>query len=247
MRNLSGGLGKKGPASDVPGPRRVSIPLVAAREAATLLRSAMWPFARLNPLPPVQRGAGRVPVVLVHGYLGHPGMLRPIQRRLLEEGWDRITLVRYPSTVLTLEQIAGRIADVVLPLAAEGPVDLVGHSLGALASRAWIKLLGGAPHVRRFVSLGGPHAGTSLYRIVPSPVREAFDPKGPWVTRLMGTPEPVPTTVIRARYDHQVFPPQRARISGVHEVIIDAHGHNGLLWSTKAHDAVVHALLEEVP
>jgi triacylglycerol lipase len=39
-------------------------------------------------------------------------------------------------------------------------IDVVGFSMGALASRCWMQLLGGAGSVRRFVSISGPHAGT---------------------------------------------------------------------------------------
>lgn len=222
--------------------------LVALRELAVTVRSGLFPFARLHPMPrpPVSPERSHPPVVLVHGYMGHQDMLRPLARSLLLGGWQHVHTVGYPSLTWTMEQIIDEVARVATRAAREhgDKVDLVGHSLGAVACRAWIKLYGGDAWVRRFVSLGGPHAGTSLYRLVPSPVREAFDPRGPWVARLSEGDEPVPTTVIRARYDHQVLPPERARIEGSREHIVHAHGHNGLLWSTQAHDAVIEALTE---
>lgn len=39
-------------------------------------------------------------------------------------------------------------------------VDLVGFSMGALASRYYLQRCGGREHVRRFISISGPHAGT---------------------------------------------------------------------------------------
>ena len=221
--------------------------LVAAREVMVTVRSAMWPFARLNPMPPPGNAEGRHPVVLVHGYMGHPDMLRPLARRLLEDGWAEVHRLGYPSMRWHMEQIIDEVASTTMRLARRHgtKVDLVGHSLGAVACRAWVKLYGGDAWVRRFVSLGGPHAGTSLYRMVPSPVRTVFDPRGPWVKRLADGPETVPTTVVRARYDHQVLPPHRASIPGIDEHVVDAHGHNGLLWSPDAHDQVVEALLAE--
>lgn len=212
------------------------------------VRCALFPLARLHPMParpPAQRGGAEAPpVVLVHGYLGHPDMFRPLIRKLYLSGRGRVVTVGYPSTRLGLEQIVARIDETVLAHADGGQVDIVGHSLGAVASRCWIKLFGGARYVRRFVSLGGPHAGTLLYRLTPPRLWPVLNPAGPWVRKLAESPEPVPTVVIRARYDHQVLPPVCAALPGTSEVVLSGCGHNGLLWSRGAHDAVLTALSE---
>lgn len=215
---------------------------VAREEVGFLARCAVAPIVPWPPLPAPRPVPGRPPVLLVHGYLGHPEMFHPLAAALLTHGAPRVERLSYDSVRLPLEAIVGRIADAARDLGAGAPVDLVGHSLGAVACQAWIKLYGGAPHVRRFVSLGGPHGGTSLYRVVPSPVRAAFDPRGDLVRRLATGDEPVPTTVVRAQYDHQVFPPRRARLAGIEERVIGTHGHNSLLWSEDAHAAVIEAL-----
>ena len=126
--------------------------------------------------------------------------------------------------------------------AQERPVVLVGHSLGAVACRAFVKAFDGADQVLRLVSVGGPHAGTSMYRLAPPILRDVLAPDSLWVQRLAEGPEPVPTVVVRARYDHQVLPPIRARLEGVREVVIDRHGHNGLLWHRTAHTAIIGAI-----
>jgi triacylglycerol lipase len=225
-----------------------ALPFIALTELVASARSACWPVARLvHPLPDPPVESPRAPVVLVHGFLGHPDMFRPLQRRLYDAGFGRVARVGYPSTRSTLDAIVARIEQVAAPLADRwGPVDLVGHSLGAVACRAWIKLFGGARHVARFVSLGGPHAGTSLHRMVPPRLAEVLDPAGPWVRRLSEGPEPVPTTVIRSRYDHQVVPPLRAALPGVREIVLTGYGHNGLLWSRTAHEAVIEVLTEPI-
>ncbi len=206
-------------------------------------RAALAPIP-IRPLPRPQPKGDRRPVVLVHGFMGHPGMLRPLHRRLIHEGVPSVHRVQYPWWRCSLEDVVDRIAGTVKPLAKDGPVDLVGHSLGAVASRAFLKEFDGARYVRRFVSLGGPHAGTAWYVFVPPWLQPALRPEGEWVQRLSSGAEPVPTTVIRAAYDHQVFPPKRSAIDGIAEVVIHDHGHNGLLWSKRAHDSVVAALTE---
>jgi pimeloyl-ACP methyl ester carboxylesterase len=224
--------------------RSVRLSKVVVREAIATVRSAAWPLARLHRLPRPGSGDGRRPVVLVHGYLGHPDMFRPLMRKLYEADFAEVARVSYPSTRLTLPQIVEYIDAVARPLAREfGEVDVVAHSLGAFSTRAWLREFGGDDIVRRFVSLGGPHAGTTFYRLTPPNLWPVLDPKGYWVNRLSGGPEPVDTVVVRARYDQQVFPPERASLPGVREVVLHGHGHNSLLWSRAAHRAVVDALL----
>jgi len=221
-------------------PRRVGpILATAVTETVATLRSAAWPVALLRPLPRPAAG-GHPPVVLVHGFLGHPAMWRPLIRRLYRRGHDRVAAVGYPSTQRTLPQIVDAIDEVVQ--AQDEPVVLVGHSLGAVASRAFVKAFGGAERVLRLVSVGGPHAGTAMYRLAPPGLRDVLAPDSHWVRRLAEGPEPVPTVVVRARYDHQVLPPVRARLDGVREVVIDRHGHNGLLWHRTAHAAIIDAI-----
>lgn len=217
------------------------LPRAAARELVATLRAAGAPLSRLRPLPDPAPGADP-PVVLVHGYLGHPDQLRALHRALVASGRTRVSRLGYPSTRLDLEAITTRIERHVVPLAADGPVDLVGHSLGAVACRAWIKRFGGHRYVRRFVSLGGPHGGTVLYRLVPPHLWPVLDPDGPWVRALGEEPEPVPTWHLHARYDHQVLPPRPVRLDGATELVLERVGHNGLLWSKEAQAAVVGAL-----
>lgn len=214
---------------------------VALREAVATVRTGLWPITRLRSEPRAtpRPTPGLPPVVVVHGFLGHADCLRPLARSLLAAGFPEVVRVAYPSTRRTLPEIIDAIATAARPY---GTVDLVGHSLGAVACRAWLKTGDGATHVRRFVSLGGPHAGTIWWRATPPWLHDVLAPEGAWTERLADGPEPVPTTVIRAAYDQQVFPPKRASIPGVDEVVIGGLGHNGLLWSAEAHAAVVEAL-----
>jgi triacylglycerol esterase/lipase EstA (alpha/beta hydrolase family) len=155
----------------------LDVAAVVAREVAVTLRSGLWPFARLRPLPRPDPRSERLPVVMVHGFMGHPEMFRPLARSLLAAGWGRIERVHYPSTQLNLEEIVDRIDQVVRPLVQDGgQIDLVGHSLGAVASRAYLKVFGGAQYVRRFVSLGGPHHGTAWHPLLPPPAPAGLRP-----------------------------------------------------------------------
>lgn len=211
-------------------------------EAAQVVWHSVTPLGDHAGMPPERGVPGRVPVVLVHGALAHPEMWRPLTQRLRAEGWPRVERVAYPTLRSSPEEIGARIAAVVEPLARTEPVDLVGHSLGAVASRAWIKRMGGAAHVRRFVSLGGPHFGSPFANIAPPRLRDMIDPDGDFLARLNEDPEPVPTTVIRAAWDEHILPPTKGTIAGIDEIVIERCGHNGLLFRQEVLDLVIETL-----
>ncbi len=221
---------------------------VSARELTTLLHlgvDLVRPTARSTRAV----GEAKLPaVLLVHGFLARAPTMAPLARTLLSAGARDVVLVDYPSTELTLEQIVDVIAAAAEPLVrAHGRIAVVGHSLGAFAVRTWIKRYGGASSVSVFVSLGGPHAGTALWPLLSPSLRAVLRPGSPEILALAATPEPVRTVVLRARYDHQVFPPVRANIGGIEEIVVQGHGHNGLLLSPEVHAATVHAIAASLP
>lgn len=229
------------PTRPFPRPRVVDVGSAVVREAEATVRTALFPFNRFFALPTPHAVGGRVPVVMVHGLWGHPGMLQPLARYLLERGWPRVERLGYPPFGLDFDGLVARLGTIVQRVGE--PVDLVGHSLGATVCRAYLKLHGGS--ARRFVALAPPFGGTSLFRLVAGGLRAPLDPRGLVVRRLSVGLEPVPTTIIRARFDTQILPAHRSRLvdaAGVTEIDLDGLGHNGLLCSRRAHAAVAEAL-----
>lgn len=211
-----------------------------AREVIATIRTGFFPLARLHPIPEPAPRPGLLPVVLVHGFLGHPDMLRPLERRLLHEGFPAVHKVGYPSFGVDMDEILARIDAAAASI--EGRFHLVGHSLGGLSGRYWLMDPARAARVGRYVAIGTPFGGTSLYRLVPGKLREALDPRGDVVAAVTGDVPLVPTLVIRARHDHQIVPSRRSTCEGVEEVVIEGHGHNALLWAKPVHDQVVEVL-----
>ena len=215
---------------------------VGAAEVGSVLRAGWHTLAR--PALPETVVAPHLPAtLLVHGFLARGATLGPLTRALVDGGVPEIVVVDYPSTRVRFEDIVDRIAVAGSSLARRrGPIGVVGHSLGAVAARTWIKRYGGALHVARFVSIAGPHHGTALHRLLAPSLRGVLDPHGAVVRAANEGPEPVPTTVIRARHDLQVVPPESAALPGVPERVFDDLGHNALLTSPDAHAAVLAAL-----
>lgn len=63
-------------------------------------------------------------------------------------------------------------------------VDVVGFSQGALSTRYWMQELGGQPHVRRFISISGPHQGTWLAYLRADPALVQMRPGSAFLREL---------------------------------------------------------------
>ncbi|HEX5586807.1 MAG TPA: alpha/beta fold hydrolase [Acidimicrobiia bacterium] len=106
----------------------------------------------------------RDPVLLVHGFDGSSKSWRTMEARLRAAGYraDQIDAISYDSEASSVSA-AHVIARAVARLEARtgaARVDVVSHSLGAIASRYYVEQLGGDAHVDAWVSLAGVNDGT---------------------------------------------------------------------------------------
>lgn len=152
--------------SDVPPERRLGAMararLFFGEFRATMLASS-WHMLRHRPAPFLAGRTDAPPVLLVHGYGCNGGYWHVLRALLRREG------IRH--TTVDLEPVTASIDDFVEPveravqalLAATGApqVVIVGHSMGGLVARAWLRRHGPA-RVARIVTLATPHHGTGL-------------------------------------------------------------------------------------
>ncbi|MGY1737795.1 esterase/lipase family protein [Geodermatophilus sp. SYSU D00684] len=104
------------------------------------------------------------PVLLVPGYGGATGSLRPLADRLTAEGRDATVVALPGNGTGDLTAAAGALddaADAALERTDAESVDLVGYSAGGVVARLWAAG-DGAEVARRVVTLGSPHHGTTL-------------------------------------------------------------------------------------
>ncbi|HEY0125783.1 MAG TPA: alpha/beta fold hydrolase [Blastococcus sp.] len=104
------------------------------------------------------------PVLLIPGYGGGTGSLRPLADQLTAAGRDATVVALPGNGTGDLAASAGALdaaVDAALERTGEQTVDLVGYSAGGLVARLWVAD-GHAGSVRRVVTLGSPHHGTSL-------------------------------------------------------------------------------------
>jgi len=138
--------------------------------AAVLLVTATV-VAVASPVSPAGADPAKDPVIVVAGFttgpLIEPGYA-PFLGRLRADGYDA-ELVAYPDYGLgDIADHAARLRDRVTAVKARtgaSKVDLVGHSMGGLVSRYYVKYLGGTSHVDSLIMLGTPNYGTAIANV----------------------------------------------------------------------------------
>ncbi len=239
-----------------PARRRVVLALVALVVAGAAALTAVLltrPSDRVTG-PVAQDRPG--PVLLIPGYGGGTGTLRPLADQLGAAGRD-VTVVALPGDgtgdLTASADALDAAVDAVLERTGERTVDLVGYSAGGLVARLWVAD-GHAGSVRRVVTLGSPHHGTSLADLAtafgsgecPEGCRQMATDSALLARLNSGDETPAgPTWVsIWTTQDETVTPPDSARLDGalnlpVQSVCSSARvGHGGL-----PRDPLVRALV----
>jgi triacylglycerol esterase/lipase EstA (alpha/beta hydrolase family) len=207
--------------------------------------AAGWPIMALHRWllrDPAPAPAAR-PIVLIHGVLCNDGVWFALRRHLARAGIGPVYTLNYGPIVASAEhfasQLAARIAAVRAATGAEHVV-LVGHSLGGLVARAYLRRFGGA-YVSRLITVGTPHHGSMFAWLFPGWCLAQMRPGNAWLVTLNrdeGTLPPVPTTALWSRHDTMIAPQASAKLGGAENVALVGIGHNALLRDPQVHARV---------
>ena len=229
-----------------PARRRVVLALVAVLAVgvgvlvAVLLSRPSAPAA--EPVPQDRPG----PVLLVPGYGGGTAALQVLAARLTAAGRDA-TVVDLPGNgtgdLGASADVLGEAVTEALGRTGRESVDLVGYSAGGLVVRLWVAD-GNGGDVRRVLTLGSPHHGTSLAdlagEVAPGQCPEAcrqLATDSELLRRLNAgdeTPEGPTWVSIWTTRDETVSPPESARLDGALNLSVQSVcpgsrvGHGGL-------------------
>ncbi len=194
------------------------------------------------------------PVLLVHGYSCNRNMWGPFAEVLAREGYRCGALTMEPAFG-SIDQYAGPIAEAVQQLKSKTgahQVDLIGHSMGGLAIRAYLRAClnnKASHHVNRVITLGTPHRGTLLAHIAPTTNGQQMRRDSPWLQGLFDHHQRelanLPAmTVIMTELDNIVFPALDQTLPGVENLVISDSGHLHLIKDPAVQQAVLERLAE---
>ncbi|HEX6707923.1 MAG TPA: alpha/beta fold hydrolase [Albitalea sp.] len=194
-------------------------------------------------LPP---GAQRRGVVLVHGFVCNRALWNPLMARLRALG--------IPFVAVNLEPVFGsidRYAQVieaavrrVESATGQAPI-VVAHSMGGLATRAWLGAYQADARVHRVITIGTPHRGTYLGRFGLTHNTRQMRPSSAWQEALAAAEPPQRFqrfTCFYGHCDNIVFPASTATLPQADNKHIAGVAHVHMAH----HDEVVNEVLRWV-
>ncbi len=188
---------------------------------------APWALSPGVTLPSPSRS--HLPVVLVHGYMSNHRVWDRMAARLRRAG--------HPVLGVDLEPLFGSI-DEYVPLVEQAvaelcrqtgaeKVALVGHSMGGLAIRAWMRAHG-TQRVARIITLGTPHAGTRIAPRTTSANGQQMNWRSSWLQELTASEDAATRKLMRIALtpqDNIVYPQREQVLDGVPVTVFDGLGH----------------------
>lgn len=171
----------------------------------------------------------KVPVVLVHGYLCNHRIWDDVADTLRANG-HAVFAVNLEPVFASIDAYAPVVEAAVQSLlhhTGQAKVALVGHSMGGLAIRAWMRT-NGTDKVARVLTLGTPHAGTKLARGTHTPNGKQMLWQSPWLAALTASESAATRALIRIAITPQdnIVCPQRPQIlPGIEPVVFEGIGH----------------------
>lgn len=198
------------------------------------------------------------PTLLVHGIWDTGAKLDRLRRGLGDRGIAPVScldLVPNDGSA-PISLLAESVEKAARALATEHGerIDLVGFSMGALVSRYFVQRLSGKSLVRRFVSVSGPHAGTTLARVVPDRLHRTemlgvrdMRPKSELLTDLEEDADPfgpVEVHVLYTPFDLMILPAKSSRLRGAaSETEVPVPLHRLMISHPRAIGAIADRLL----
>lgn len=186
------------------------------------------------------------PVLLIHGYECNRGFWYWQRARLEQAGWTVATLSLEP-VFASIDDYAPQVArrvDEVLAATGAPQLVLVGHSMGGLASRTYLRAHGVAK-VAKLVTLGSPHRGSWLAKLGIGPNARQMEPGNPWLEALNrpgAVPLPAATTSAYSPQDNYVMPQDSPLLPGARIMVCAGIGHLSMAFSP----AITRLLLDEL-
>ena len=196
------------------------------------------------------------PILLVHGIVHNQSAFFSLKQHFDALSWKNIFTINYStrhgSMTQMVDQLAQRVEE-ILESTQTNQIDIVAHSLGGLVSRYYMSVGGGRGKVKRLITLGTPHKGTSLSFLLRGLTISGLTDdlrQGSYLMNLLNeTTLPRGTKIISIypSFDWAVWPTTNSKVDGLPRTAfknyeIEGVSHMGLLFSNKVADLIVNAI-----
>ena len=215
--------------------------------AGVLIFLLRQPWARTPAIAfPPDTTPPRIPVVLVHGYLCNHRVWDTVARRLIDAGHPVLAVDLEPlfTSIDSYSPLIEQTVEALRHHTGADQVALVGHSMGGLAIRAWMRVHGHS-RVARVLTLGTPHAGTQVAYGTSSPNGAQMEWQSQWLHALSEGETPKARGLMRIALtpqDNIVFPQMAQVLTGVPTTVFAGRGHLELCLDS----AVIHWMLQQL-
>lgn len=191
------------------------------------------------PEPAVLRDPARPAVLLIHGYMCNRAVWRAWLPRLTQTA--NVATLNLEPVFGPIEGYADRIAQAVERLresSGASQVTIVAHSMGGLATRAYLRRHGAAA-IAKVITLATPHHGTVFARLGLGRNARQMRPDSAFLAALNAVPEPVPFVCVAASDDNLIVPRSSPLLAGLPAERIERVGHLALLSDRRAVEVVL--------
>ncbi len=181
----------------------------------------------------------RLPVLLVHGFLCNHRVWDKVARALRQAGHPVLAIDLEPPFT-SIDDFAPLIERGVTTLRAHtgaSQVVLVGHSMGGLAIRAWLRAHGPA-QVAKIITLGTPHHGTQAPQWLSTPNGQQMKWRSAWTEELARSETPQKRQLMQlalSHHDNIVYPQREQVLDGA---TVTEFGNIGHLQMCLNHEVI---------
>lgn len=193
-------------------------------------RMALYRWLVRDPAP----APARAPVLLLHGVLCNAGVLCGLKADLAARNIGPVYALSYGPPLSSIELFADQVAarvDAILAVTGAARVAIVGHSMGGLVARAYLRRYGAAK-IAVVVMVGAPHHGSVHAHLFPGTCLAQLRPGNAWLAELNrseSSPPAVRLVSLWSWHDSMVAPQTSARLAGALNIELRGVGHNALL------------------
>jgi triacylglycerol esterase/lipase EstA (alpha/beta hydrolase family) len=227
---------------------------IGLRATLGLFWDEMWAIAgssrhmamyRLLPGDPPPRSA-RAPVLLLHGVLCNAGSMHDLRTALVARGIGPVYTLSYGPPLASIDSFVDQVAakiDAILAATGARQVAIVGHSMGGLVARAYLRRHGGVK-VGTVITIGTPHKGSVHAWLFPGVSLGQLRPSSAWLAELDQAPagNEVRIVSVWSWHDSMVAPQTSAELAGAENIALAGIGHNALVSNERVFDIVAAEL-----